>query len=80
MAARAESFCIPGKEDAISEQMYEITVKVIQQTLAQNLNYQPVVTTRENADPDETDRHTWNSAATGRQREVRATRTCAGLR
>ena len=29
MPARAESFCIPGKEDAISEQMYEITVKVI---------------------------------------------------
>ena len=41
MAARAESHCIPGKGDAISEQMFEITVKVVEQTLVHHHTNQP---------------------------------------
>ena len=46
MAARAESHCIPGKGDAISEQMFGITVKVVEQTLVHNHTNQPVITER----------------------------------
>ena len=44
MAARAEGFRIPTAEDAVSEQMFAITHKVVEQTLNQNANYQPIVT------------------------------------
>ena len=44
MAARAEGFRIPTAEDAVSEQMFAITCKVVEQTLNQNANYQPIVT------------------------------------
>lgn len=47
MTARAaESHYIPGEGDAISVQMFKITVKVIEQTLIQNASDTPVVGVR----------------------------------
>ena len=43
-ADAAESHCIPGEGDAISKQMFAITVKIIEQTLQHSDPNQPVLT------------------------------------